>query len=325
MAKSKTKETTPPLEEQPTTPEDIFSKKVFEKVSTMKVIPITVEGLSPWSYSRFKALTKCPFQFFLKTVAKVRIPEEAAEQDDPTSANVGKAAHRVLELAMSGMKQDSAYELARVEFCEPTPLEEGSKKPDLTHEQWEEFVVPLNYNISRFVERIEAFGRTQKIKKIHTELKVAISRDKKPVHFNSGDAWLRGVIDLVIELDNSDILPLDHKTGAIGSIKPYEPQLDWYKVMFHFGVQRVKGAQAGVHFIKEGELKTGDYTLAVDIENKILNTIDMSLEGALESVKETGRFKHVRGYYCKWCEYDNLGCKSGKLKPAEMATERFLK
>lgn len=300
------------------TPVEAFAAEVLERTKSSTVIPIIPDRLGPWSYSRYKSLTKCPLQFFLKNILKVKIPEGAAKQDDPTSANVGKAAHQILEdcVRFPNLKLDEVTSKVRKEYVE-------GETPQLSPEAWEEKVETLFYNITKFVERIESFGRANPIKAFRPEVEVALSRELKPVPFFSPSAWIRGYIDLVIELENGDIIILDHKTGAVGSIKPYEAQLDWYKVMYHFGQSRVRGAQSAVHFIREGDLKMGAFTPAKDIENKLLNTLEMSIEGAVESVVSTGKFKRVRGGYCQWCDFDNMGCKSGDLKPVEEASKRF--
>lgn len=154
---------------------------------------------------------------------------------------------------------------------------------------------------------------------------MGVTRNFEPTGFFSKDVWLRGVIDLVMVLDCMDAVIFDHKTGGgQGGIKNYEEQLDWYKILFNFGVSKINGAQTGVHFIGEGEVKMGGYTPNSDIEGNLKNSLEMSLEGAIDLLKEKGFFKHVRGGYCKWCEYDNIGCKSGELKPLELSTKRWI-
>lgn len=301
------------------TPVEKFANGVLETTKTAKIIPIVPDSLGPWSYSRYKTLSKCPLQFFLKNVLKIKVPQGAVAQDDPTSANVGKAAHQILEdcVRFPDKKLDEIVDGVRMEYVE-------GETPQLSPEAWEEQVQTLFYNISKFVDRLDAFKRANSVKSFLPEVEVSISKDLKPVPFFSPQAWVRGYIDLVIELVNGDIIILDHKTGAVGSIKPYEAQLDWYKVMYHFGKQKVRGAQSAVHFIREGDLKMGGYTSSKDIEGKLLNLLDMSIDGAVEAVVTTGKFKRVRGGYCQWCDFDNMGCKSGDLKPVEEASKRFL-
>jgi hypothetical protein len=252
----------------------------------------------------------------LKYVLKFKIPDIYQTQSDPTSANVGKAAHEILEGILLGKTVDKAFSQVKKNYID---------KKVLTADQWGEKVDLLHYNITRFKDRIDDFNRKNPIKRIFTEIRSGVTKDFEPTGFFSDDVWLRGVIDLVLLLECMDSVIIDHKTGGgQGPITPFTEQLDWYKILMHFGIEKMRGIQTGIHFIGEGEVKMGDYSPASDIENKLKNTLMMSLEGAIDMLLEKGYFKHVRGSYCKWCEYDNLGCKSGELKPLELSTKKWI-
>lgn len=273
-------------------------------------------NLGAWSPSKVKSLRKCPWQFYLKYILKYKIPEQVQAASDPLSANVGKAAHQILEYSMKGMNLGNAYAKTKVEYVD--------KDKSINEGQWSELVQSLEYNITSFMERIEALGRSTKVRRVMTELRIAVTQDYQPTGFFSDDAWLRGVVDLILQLENGDILIIDHKTGGgEGSPLVYKSQLDWYKVLFHYGIDEIEGAQTGIHFIKAGEIKMVDYSTKPQIEGNLKNTLEMSIEGAIDAVKDKGYFKHVRGGYCKWCEYDNVGCKSGELKPTEVNTKKW--
>jgi hypothetical protein len=293
-----------------------FAKLIADLDGEVPAPKIDLVSLGPWSTSKYKTLKKCPFQFYLKYILKLKIPEHFQLQSDPVSANVGKAAHEILENVLLGKSVDASYAKVRKNYVD---------KKVLSAELWEEKVTVLYYNITQFKERIEAFGRQNKIKRVLTELRIGITRDFQTAGFFDDDVWLRGVIDLVIMLENGDIIIFDHKTGGgQGSVKMYQDQLDWYKILFHFGINKIEGAQTGVHFIAAGEVKMAEYSHHTEIESKLKNTMEMSIEGAIDSMLEKGYFKHVRGSYCKWCDYDNLGCKSGALKPIELGTKKWI-
>ena len=294
----------------------LLIQDIKEKDEALTEVPLDLYSMGPWSSSKLKSLQKCPFQYYLKYVLKLKVPDELKAHDDPLSANVGKAAHSVLEHVMVGKPVEKAYAKAKKDHVNPSGLNEG---------EWNTHVVPLEYNINSFKDRIEALARVNPIARVFAEVRIAITKDYEPTGFFSDDAWVRGVIDLVLLLENGDIIIIDHKTGGgEGSPNVYKSQLDWYKVLFHHGIQSVVGAQTGVHFIKAGEVKMVDYTPAKDIENNLSNMLEMSIEGAIDTLKAKGFFKHVRGSYCKWCEYDQIGCKSGEFKPLELATKKWI-
>lgn len=294
---------------------DALVEKAYSLDASVEKVDFDIHGnFSPWSFSKYKSLKKCPFQFYLKYLVKLKVPETLLIQNDPVSANVGKAAHAILEDIVVG--KDRAKTIAKVKA-------EYIKSGQLSEESWKK-VDALEYNIVKFQERIEAFNLKTPVKRIFTEIRMGLNKDYEPTGFFSEDVWIRGVIDLVLMLECEDAVILDHKTGGgQGSIRNYEEQLDWYKFLLHLGVARVAGAQTGIHFIGEGEVKMASYSSKDQIEGTIKNSIEMSLEGAIEALVQIGYFKHIRGSYCKWCEYDNLGCKSGKLKPLELNTKRW--
>jgi hypothetical protein len=53
--------------------------------------------------------------------------------------------------------------------------------------------------------------------------------------------------------------------------------------------------------------------------------MEWNLANTVDKVEELGYMKHVRGGPCKWCDFDKLGCKSGKLKDIELDTKKFFK
>jgi hypothetical protein len=327
MAKQKPKkiEQTPPWEEPALEAEETevenpapvgYVQEIEKLNSELTEVKLDLISLGPWSFSKYKSLKKCPFQFYLKYILKFKIPENVLTQSDPISANVGKAAHEILEHILEGVNIDEAYSKVRTDY-----LEKGL----LPEEVWKERVDILHFNINKFKERIDSFKLRTPIKKVYTELKMGVTRDFRSTSFYSKEVWLRGVIDLVLVLECMDIVIIDHKTGGgQGSPNVYKEQLDWYKILFYFAIHKVLGAQTGIHFIGEGEVKMIDYTPAKDIETNLKNGLEMGLEGAIDMLKEKGYFKHIRGSYCKWCEYDNIGCKSGELKDLELSTKKWV-
>lgn len=278
-------------------------------------LQFNIDDQGPWSMSKLKALQKCPFQYYLKYIAKFKLPRHYQIQDDPVSANLGKAAHEILESVMIGSKVDSAYKKVKQIYV-------GTKI--LTEDQWKNGVDSLEYSISRFAERIESFARENPIKRVLTELRIGVTRNYEPTGFFSDDVWLRGVVDLVLMLACKDVLIFDHKKGGgQGGVRNYTEQLDLYKLLFHCGIEPVLGAQSGINFIEAGSVDMAGYSTAKEIETDIRSKFEWNLQGALDKTKETGYFKHIRGSLCKYCEYDKAGCKSGAMKPLELKTKRF--
>lgn len=267
-----------------------------------------------WSHSKLKVLEKCPFQFYLKYILKIKAPQCVLELNDTTAADVGSAAHLVLEHVVMGKSMEESYALSKAKYC----------PEKLSPEIWAERLETTEFNIGKFRDKIEAFKRIHKVKKIFTEIRVGVTRDWKPTTFFANDVYFRGVLDLAILLENHDLIIIDHKYGPPASmgIRNFKQQLDTYKPLLHFGFAKLSGATAGVHFIRDGELMLGDFSTKDEIESKLKNTLEWNVGCAVDSVKEKGFFKHIRGPHCKYCEYDSM-CKPGDLKAVELSTKKF--
>lgn len=285
-------------------------------------------GVAPWSPSKLKMLEKCPYQFYLKYILKVKPDDDYVQ--DTSMADVGTVAHRILEHVVLGKTVEDAYIATKQEHCDVDPEDIKKGHAVLTQEQWEKSIIPLEGNIITFKERLDGFARNNKIKRMLTELRLGVTKDWKPTTFFASNVYFRGIIDLIIEIDAQpgyapDGLIIDHKHGGGefgASTRNYQQQLDIYKPLFHFGHSKLSGCTAGIHFIKAGATAYDDYVDAEDIEKKLRNKVEWLLEGAIDTVKELGFFKHIRGNHCKYCEFDEQ-CKPGLLKENELSTKKY--
>lgn len=273
-------------------------------------IDFTPEGLGPWSISKLKMLRNCPLQFFLQYVVKQK-PIEPPPISVVTET--GKAAHRILEFIIKGKSIEDSFKATRHEFTET-----------LTNEDWSNNIETIELSVNNFAERLESFEKKFGIKRFIPELKIGVNKNWEPTGFFAKDVYWRGVVDLVIQLNNGDILIIDHKYGpdpAFG-IKNNKEQLDSYKVLFHYGVDKIKGAQSGIHFVKHSEIIMDDYADANEIENSLQPRLEFYTKGAIDNLLELGFFKHKRQNMCKYCAFDKE-CKEGLLKDLEKSTKKY--
>jgi hypothetical protein len=295
---------------------------IYTPVDTVEV---SQYGLGAWSFSKLKMLNKCPFQFYLKYVVKAKtiVPPPVS-----IITETGKAAHRILELTVMGKSVEDAFRLVKKEFAEVLPGDLWDNG-DGSHEAGG--VGRSEYSITKFMERLDAFEKRHPVKRYITELKIGVTKDWYPTGFFTNDpeapekdVYIRGVIDLIIQLQSGDVVFIDHKNGpdpAFG-VKNYQNQLDWYKVMFSKGVEPYGNAQSGVHFVRAGEVVMGSLTEKVDVETKLHNRVEFEIRGAVDKVKELGFFKHIAGSACTYCEFKDI-CKSGALKSLEADTKKY--
>lgn len=283
--------------------------------SKLKLEDITIDlssrGLGPWSYSKLKVLHRCPFQFYLKYIIKAKPTVAEAEHQLTTT---GKIAHAILEKILMGKSVEEAFKETKLEY------------PSVTESDWEERVSTLEFNIQKFKERIDAFSVENPVKAVHQELRIGIKEDLSPCDFFDRDVWFRGVVDLALSLKSGDVIFLDHKTGAtaLSGLKYFKDQLNTYKVLYHNGIEKVLGAQAGVHFVKEGEILMGEYSPVKEIETILTTNFKYDIECAVDKVKDLGYFKHISWSGCQWCDF-RIPCKGKQLKDVEAKTVKFFK
>jgi len=247
----------------------------------------------------------------LKYVLKVKAPAAPIS----VITEVGKAAHRVLELTPSGESVDKILAKVRPEYA-----------TTLTDEEWKQ-VENLEYNIMAFQTRLKSFEVQHPVKRYLHELKIGVTKDWKPAGFFAKDVFFRGVIDFTIQLKNGDALFIDHKTGApaLMGVKNFQKQLNTYKVLFHHGVEPIEGAKSGIHFIRDGEVKMDEYHSVEEIETTLRDQVVSSIDVAVDMIHDQGCFKKTAGpTVCKYCDFA-AECKSGKLKEIEKKTVRFFK
>lgn len=293
-----------------------FLESIWEKHKEQEPLQMDRYGFGAWSISKLKVLQKCPLNFYLKYVLKIKVPEDVGGRTETLSADVGSAAHRVLEFVMLGKGQNESFAATKKEFV-PSKLTEA---------QWVEHVESLEMQVSSFKERMDNFNRRNPIKRVFTEMKVGVTKDWEGCAFFDKEAYFRGIIDLCIQLQNGDLVIIDHKTGGgEGSLRPYEAQLNSYKPLFHHGVTPINGAQAGIHFIRAQDVRMAEYHKREDIETKLIKSLEWDMSGAVDWVSELGFFKHVCGNYCRWCDYASV-CKSKDklLKPLELDTKKVI-
>ena len=264
------------------------------------ILQLTPEGLGPWSISKLKMLQNCPLQFYLKYVKKIK--EELIRPDEDRMLTFGGSAlHDVLDQSLRGTKLSVAYARTRQKY-----------QKDIPKEYWEKEILTQEYNIMKFLERIESFNHVNPVKNIYTEQRIGLTRDYEPTGFFSDDVYWRGVIDLAIQMENRDVILIDHKSGGSAKfgLKNYEFQLNTYKPAFHFGISKCKGAQSGIHFIKEGSVTLGNYSEEEEIVHH-MEMFEFFTKAAIEKVIEDGGFFYSRGSVCKYCDFKEK-CSGGK-------------
>lgn len=270
-----------------------------------KTIDISTSGFGCWSPSKVKSMKGCALKFLLKYILKAAYVAPS-DPSDPKYADtflsaIGTAAHFTLECLVQGISFEEAERLTKEKHLHL-----------VTEEQWHR-VELLENNMLNFMYRIERFAVENPIRSMSTELKFALDCNWSPVEFNSKEAYYRGVIDLPILLENLDALNVDHKHGGSAKfgIGHHEFQLKSYSLASVTHDSEIRGVTPMIHFIKEGEIARMEYASRDRILNDYTRLMDSAIYGAVDTLKDRGSFKHVRGSYCDYCEFRPI-CHGGK-------------
>lgn len=314
---------TSPLVFTSETPIPELVESVTDRVKTLD-LDISSSGFGTWSHSRLKQLMNCPLQFLLKTVLKIsyeQSQEEKGDNDQQYLRYIGLAAHKVLEDMVIGIPFEEALARQEAEF-----------KPSMGEERWKE-MYNLKDNMESFCYRLERFDHLHTIRKLTCEQQLAVDKDWNAVNFHSKNAFFRGILDLSVHLENNDVALFDHKNGGSAKygIRNYELQLKTQSLLFVAANREVRGTIPFIHFIQEGDVAGGrSYYPREQVLNDFTKTLHSCIDGALDNLTTSAKFRHRTGNYCNYCDFQPI-CRGGKrgtaniLQPVVEASKVFFK
>lgn len=312
-------------------PQEKFINAILERAEKIIRDPstqFTVEGMAPWSVSKYKTLNSCPLSFYLRYIIKVQEMEElveAAMQDDAIRTDVGKLAHEVLEHVLT--KDVSFHEALQIA---------GYKEHQFKDHK--HLIDPLEVSVREFSSRIASFKRKHDVDKLVVEEDIAVDKDWNPVKFNSKKAFLRAKLDLQILLNNKDRILLDHKLGGNPEwgIRNHEVQLETYGTLIVAKAPEVRSITTGIHFIEAMDVKMGSVYGNEELRTRIRNNILGRLFNAVDKVHRDGMFKAEKNFLCtSYCDYRDVCAKhrkprdknsiAGLLQPVMLQSAELLK
>lgn len=130
---------------------------------------------------------------------------------------------------------------------------------------------------------------------LHTESAIAITKDLKPVPFDSREAFLRGILDLVIRTSNGKYIILDWKTGKY---RPGSWQLKLSALLYMCNNDAVKEVSTGYVWLKSNKIERSKFTrdeLPALIKDVFTKAYDV--QRAVDSKK----FPYRPGPLCRFC------------------------
>ena len=167
----------------------------------------------------------------------------------------------------------------------------------VVHSSLEEYVrdgKPMPMNVKPFQKYGDAIknlpGET------FCEIKLAITRDYKPVAFFGPDVWGRGVLD-VIKINGVEAKILDYKTGS--SQYATNTQAERNAVMLFAAYPNIERVSTRWMYFKDGTVKAGEYDRA-DIP-KIMEPTELVVS-QIETAIEIDQWPKRTSGLCGYCD-----------------------
>lgn len=243
-------------------------------------------SLAPWSISKAKTGTQCPWKFKYQYIDKAIVPEDKVFELNDAKLRVGSAVHKYAEEVARGRESSIAEIIA---------LEEGQ----LVHEEEDEFQSMLE-SVNAFNEKITDFKKSKNVIKDLIEVRLGISEDLKPTGFFSKDAFFRGVMDRALLTEDGTAVIIDLKTGKFPSLKYSQDQLNAYSLVAFVTWDFVHTVRPALYFTATGDLLWGK-----KITRESFPTWENhpTVSFINKSAEEAGTEQIIPGKYCSWCQY----------------------
>lgn len=259
---------------------------------------VELKGLheQTWSMSKIKVLESCPLHFYLSYILKLR---HMNESQDTTARDLGTTIHYLLELMQDGHTIQEAYEATELKYHSVIGADNWPK------------IIDMLPSVRKFNRMMHDKDELMGFDYVEPEMKMAVNRNWEPVDFFSSDAYFRGVVDYMARHGDQAIV-VDYKKGGGGYLTKYHsPQLNSYLLLDYYCNGPFEEGTSYIYYVENAELSRGPVLKGEMIESHTRQWLENKIETAIKSVEDEGYFKHVRGNYCKYCDYEDL-CKDGK-------------
>ena len=273
------------------------------------------KALAPWSISSAKVAKRCSRNFRWKYIERRDADEGVETKTDATK--VGSAMHKIYEdMVEAGYAKEQAREIAVKEQELGSDALESFKTPyDGVDWFMHNFKVLVRNKVLRDGESPKLLEELVQGQRILVEHRFSLDSEFNdlPGDFfnNTGNCFLRGVIDLMLLTKDNGAIILDHKSSPQPFLKHFLSQLGAYTVAAFAMFPHLEWVQCGVHFMPIKTVKFSNLVLRKDFDKekeKLYYFLSQSANNALEDTYKTGN-------HCNWCPYINTCKLQRKRKP----------
>jgi ATP-dependent exoDNAse (exonuclease V) beta subunit len=251
---------------------------------------------APWSPSKLDLAARCPKAFKFRYVDKIKTSTKGS------AAKIGTTAHKAQELSIEGASTKEAFEQAIQQY--------SSELTNAEVEQVNSFA-PAVDEFNSFLAR---FKSKYNVKAIYAEKEWAIDADFKACSYADKAAMIRGIVDLVIILDNGQAVIIDHKSGKKKPVESYATQLDTYAILALAHHPEIKAVQCAIHFMAHEKVEWYVLRRRDDIQSLLHPWLVGLLNKRTEGLRDY--LPIVKRWTCGWCDFLKV-CPEGNQQDGE--------
>ena len=278
------------------------------------------QRLAPWSATKLKTATKCPFKAYHQYINKSEEKWDVLPDDSPMV--IGIKMHTFMELVLGKFPKDKFPHMKDLQAFGERMLQVIKKDEDLSFKELDAIDSLYHGALNTCQRFLSHKMRTKALGFI--EIPVGIDKEFQPVDFFSKDVFFRGKIDYLMLTPNGAAAIIDTKTGAWPSFKGHSQQLRCYEVMVLHSLKKkfkedynidLSSFISGLAYIASEEVlwdKVKPFPLVEGSEtanwtNEINRVSDKVFDKEIK-----------RGNHCNYCGYKHLcGSKRGMKKKKE--------
>lgn len=273
--------------------------------------------LAPWSATKLKLATKCPFRAYQAFVAKEG--EKFSEPQDESPKVIGIKVHTFMELVLGKFPEDQFPEMKDIQVFGKRMLQVIKKDEDLTFKELDA-IDSMYLGVLNVCQRFLSHKfKTQA--KGFVEIPVGIDKDFQPADFFSKDAFFRGKIDYMLVTPSGSVAIIDAKTGTWPNLNSHAQQLRCYEVLSLHSLKkrfledyniRLSSFISGLAYVASEEILWDKVKPLQLVEGSGTKSFVDSINKVSNEVFE----KEIkRGPHCDYCGYKHLcGSKRGLKK-----------
>lgn len=243
---------------------------------------------APWSTSKADVAKQCPHRFFLQYVSKTKTGQPANQY-----ARVGKAVHTIMEFVLQGAPVAQALRIA-------------VEKHELVSEEVDT-VNDFMPAVKKFMAQYKSYCQAHAALPPDIEMKLGVDVNGNAVKFFDNDTcFLRGVVDLSVRFrGKTDVLIVDHKTGAEKPFEHFENQFAAYRLLLKARFPQLESAYLGLNYLGADKVVLLPTPFSLKEPEKLLTDVVQFLNDATAEACDLTVTR--KGPLCDWCEYKTSG------------------